>query len=356
MNSVAATPPHFAPHLLPNPRLSPSRSGESIHTTLPDAMPAAAQPAMQERGYHHYLKNTQTDLHFCQVGFALSPAMSGRKRKADDDGADYDTRMSSSPSASPSIPNAHLPISQRSKRARTNVVGRPLAIPRLLETLDLNEMRSLVQSICSSHPEMTAEISSLAPRPSVQAVQSILTNYENELRNSYPFGGSQSSDYAYNRVRSQLTNLLDALKDYTPHFLPPNETTAATSLDFLDEATSVIHRLPEWDNPTHNRHKSEAYEEMAKAWAVVVREAAKRGGGIQLMNGGWDQKIAKHNEASGGKMEDAVNELKNSLGWLSGNAFPGQLGSGQGDAMSIRQQLLSGTYGVGGPAVRVGPW
>ncbi|KAF2100647.1 nuclear envelope protein Cut8 [Rhizodiscina lignyota] len=290
-----------------------------------------------------------------------SPSMTGsRKRKADDEG-DNDMRMSASPLSSPSIPNQSLPThhsssSRTPKRLRTNLIGRPLSVPRLLETLDLAETRTLLRQIVERHPEMTQSVVSLAPRPSVSSVVSILHNYEAELRKAFPFGGSQSSDYAYNRVRQPLMQLLDALKDYTPHFLPPNEPQTSTSLNYLDHATEVIHRLPEWDSFAHSRHKAEAYEEVAKAWAVVVREAAKRGGGIQLLNGGWDQKIARHNEMSGGKMEDAVNELKSSLGWMSGGGFPGQLGAGQGDGMSIRQQLLNGTYGLGSSPVRVGPW
>jgi protein Cut8 len=147
--------------------------------------------------------------------------------------------------------------------------------------------------------------------------------------------------------------LLDSLKDFTPHFLPPNEQQPATSLAFLDGATDIIHRLPNWDTYQHNRHKQEAYEEMAKAWAIVIREAAKRAGGIQLQYGGWDQKIAKHNEISGGKMQEAVNELRGGLGWMgaeSDNAPP----AGPADTMSIRQQLLSGNYGSG--SASIGAW
>lgn len=283
-----------------------------------------------------------------------------RKRKADDDAGDSDIRMSASPSSSPSLPNQSLPLQPSAagrniKRLRTNITGRPLAVSRLLETLDLDETRTLLRSLVERHPGLERAVTSLAPRPSVSSVMTILHNYESELRNAFPFGGSQSSDYAYNRVRQALVALMDALKDYTPHFLPPNETQATTSLEFLDGATEVIHRLPNWDSYANTRHKSEAYEEMAKAWAAVLREAAKRGGGIQLLNGGWDQKIARHNEVSGGKMEEAVNELRTSLDWMGGAGFPGQIGAGQGEP-SVRQQLLSGTYGLGGSAVRVGPW
>ena len=283
----------------------------------------------------------------------LSPsaAMSGRKRKADDD--IEDERMSQSPSNSPALSSRPPPRSTQ-KRVRSNISGRALPLPRLLETLSPDEMRNLLQSICQRHHDIGNEVVTTAPRPSIQSTLEVLSKYESEFQAAFPFGGSQSSDYAYNRVRVQLLNLLEALKDFTPHFLPPHEQQAATSLAFLDGATDVIHRLPNWDTYQHNRHKEEAYEEMAKAWAMVIREAAKKAGGMQLLYGGWDQKIAKHNEVSGGKMQEAVNELRGGLGWM-GSETPAPAAGGQADAMSIRQQLLNGSYGIGSSA-SIGAW
>ncbi|KAJ4365105.1 Tethering factor for nuclear proteasome sts1 [Neocucurbitaria cava] len=286
----------------------------------------------------------------------LSPssAMSSRKRKAEDDGSSGgdDERMSASPSASPAI--SSRPPPRGMKRMRTNVSGRPLPLPRLLETLNADEMRNLLQSICQRHPDIGNEVVSTAPRPSIQSTLEVLAKYEAAFQAAFPFGGRSSSDYAYNRVRQQLAELLDSLKDFTPHFLPPYEQQPATSLAFLDGATDIIHRLPDWDTYQHNRPKQEAYEEMAKAWAIVIREAAKKAGGIQLQYGGWDQKVAKHNEASGGKMQEAVNELRGGLGWMAADT-PSSAASGPPDAMSIRQQLLSGHYAIGSPA-RIGAW
>ena len=235
--------------------------------------------------------------------------------------------------------------------------GRPLALPRLLETLSADDMRALLRSICDRHPAIGAEVTYTAPRPGVASTLGVLENYETALRQSFPFGVRETSDYAYNRVKQPLTDVIDALKDYTPHFLPPHETQTQTSLSFLDGVTNLIHRLPNWDSYQHNRHKHEAYEEVAKAWALVIREAAKRGGGIQLQIGGWDQKLLKHNELSGGKMEEAMQELRTSLGWMeNGNdSNSAQGATPANDPMSIRQQLFSGTYGMD-TAVRVGPW
>jgi protein Cut8 len=261
--------------------------------------------------------------------------------------------MSQSPSQSPSIPNSNLPSSaaaRRLKRPRTNITGRPLALPRLLETLTAEEMRSLLKQICDRRPEIGAEVVAAAPRPSVQSVLENLNRYEAVLRQSFPVG-SPTSEYAYNRVRQPLLDMYEALKDYTPHFLPPNEVQPNVSLNFLDEVTAMLHRMPNWESYHNNRHKAEAYEEMAKAWALVIREAAKKGAGIQLQYQGWDNKLAKHNDMSGGKMEEAMNELRTSLGWI-GRPATGQ-SQEPSEASSIRQQLLSGTYGQ---TVRVGPW
>ncbi|KAK6543855.1 Tethering factor for nuclear proteasome sts1 [Orbilia ellipsospora] len=247
-----------------------------------------------------------------------------KKRKAsptDDDSQDNFDRMSASPTASPNLANRNIPAqptqSRTIKRARTAVTGRPLPLSRLLETLDSNGLKTVLRTLCDRHPQLTAEISAVAPKPTVSSSLNLLHNYENSLRQSFPYGGNPEGDYAYNRVKPALLELLDALSDYTPHFLPPNESSLSNGLEFLDSATSIIHRLPNWENPIHNHHKNVAYEEITKAWILVLKETAKRGGGISLQYDGWDGKLQRHNEQSGGRLEPTLLELRNALGWLS---------------------------------------
>jgi len=275
--------------------------------------------------------------------------MSARKRKAEDDG--FDDNMSISPTNSPAL--APRPLARPSKKVRANdVSGRPLALPRLLETLDAESLRSVLQTICERHPQIGSEVVASAPRPSVAATVEVLSQYQEKLKEAFPFGGNAGSDYAYNRVKQQLMDLIDALTDFTPHYLPPNENQTTISLNYLDCATKVIHDLPEWDSQSHKYHKDNAYDEISRAWALVISEASKRGGGFQLHSGGWDERLSKHNDQSGGRMQVAVNALGSNLGWM------GSGGMGAGDPGSIRSQLLNGTYGAstGILPVRVGLW
>ena len=262
--------------------------------------------------------------------------------------------MSASPSNSPSILSRSLPTHRQTKRPRSGITGRPLALPRLLETLDAQSLREMLRTICEHHPSIGTEVIRTAPRPSVQAALDVLKNYESTLQSSFPFG-STTSDYAYNRVRQALTGLLEALNDFTPHFLPPNETQSTQSLNFLDVATDMIHRLPNWDNFQNNLHKQNAYEEIGKAWALVIREAAKKAGGIHLQYGGWDQKLAKHDQTANGKLQEALNEMSKILGWVGGQSPQSQHGNRAEDVNLIRHELLSGTYSANLP-VHVGPW
>ncbi|KAF4222931.1 hypothetical protein CNMCM6457_000983 [Aspergillus fumigatiaffinis] len=278
-----------------------------------------------------------------------------RKRKADDDGNDHDGRMSASPTNSPAFTPRSLPAPRSFKRSRPNVSGRPVSLPRLLETLDTDALRGILRSMCERHPALADEVIHTSPRPSVSSALQVLRNYQSTLQNSFPLGGNPESDYAYNRVRQPLGNLLDALSDFTPHFLPPHETQASVSLSYLDGATDIIHALPRWHSLQNNIERDSAYDEICKAWILVIREAAKRGGGIQLQYGGWDQKLAKHNQNAGGRLQAAVNELGNSLGWMHSPDSQGYGSSTGGDLVSVREQLLSGTYGLGTP-VKVGPW
>ena len=220
-------------------------------------------------------------------------------------------------------------------------------------------MRTLLQSICERHPDIGSEVVNTAPRPSVESALQVLKNYNSLLQASFPLGGNPGSAYAYNRVRQPLLDLLEALNDYTPHFLPPYETQTSISFSYLDGVTNLVHGLPNWDHVQHNIEKAAAYEEISKAWAAVIHEAAKRAGGMLVQFQGWDQKLAKHNHLSGGKLQDAVNELSSGARWMSGGHGGQQPQTGHSssepDRASIRQQLLAGTYGQGLP-VQVGPW
>lgn len=251
--------------------------------------------------------------------------------------------MSISPQNSPAV--SHRTIAARpTKKSRANeVTGRPLNLPRLLETLDAQSLRTVLESICERHPEIASEVIATAPKPSVGAAIDVLGQYQEKLREAFPFGGTSSSDYAYNRVKHALTDLTDALVDFTPHYLPPNENQASTSLSFLDDATRIVHALPEWESQSNKHHKDTAYDEISRAWALVITEASKRGGGFQIHSGGWDQRLARHNEQSHGRMQAAVDALGSNLGWMGGNNMSA------GDPGSIRNQLLSGTYGSNMP-------
>ncbi|KAK3181843.1 DNA repair protein rad52 [Lecanicillium sp. MT-2017a] len=300
MNVILSPQPPVFPHHHENPRLSPQRSQSPFHN------------------------------------------MASRKRKADEDG-DGDEAMSPLNSPAPSARN----IARPSKKVRSNeVAGRPLALPRLLETLDTDQLRTALERICERHPDIGHEVVSGAPRPSVESVLDVLRGYQEKLNNAVPYGES-SAEYTYYRIKEPLVALTEALSEFTPQFLPPVETQPTKSLQFLDGATNIIHELPDWEPQAYRHHKDSAYDDISKAWALVINEAAKRAGGFNLHSGGWDETLSRHNERSGGRLASAITAMANSVGWIANQS------GNPSEQNSILNQIMSGSYGS---PVRVGPW
>ncbi|KND89689.1 Tethering factor for nuclear proteasome STS1 [Tolypocladium ophioglossoides CBS 100239] len=269
------------------------------------------------------------------------PNMATRKRKADEDGDETMSPMSSTAVSA-------RPLTRPSKKARANeIIGRPLALPRLLETLDAGQLRTVLERICECHPDIGQEVVSGAPRPSVDSALQLLQGYQDKLKAAVPYGES-SPEYTYYRTKEYLVALIDALSDFTPQFLPPIEAQPTKSLQFLDGATKLVHELPDWEPQAYRHHKENAYEEISRAWASVVNEAGKRGGGINLHSGGWDQILARHNEQSGGRLATAMSAMGSNVGWMASNQP-----AASADQSSILSQLMAGSFGS---PVRVGPW
>ncbi|KAH8911845.1 nuclear envelope [Coniochaeta sp. PMI_546] len=272
--------------------------------------------------------------------------MSSRKRKADEE----NDEMSVSPRSSPATTSRQLARPAKKVRATNDLAGRPLPLPRLLETLDTAQLRTVLQKICEQHPDIGHEVATGAPRPSFESALQVLKEYQDKLRAALPYGQT-SSEYTYYRVKQPLTALLDAISDFTAQYLPPIETQTNVSLQYLNGATKVIHEVPDFDSQAYRHHKDSAYDEISRAWALVISEASKRGGGFALHTGGWDQTLTKHNQQSGGRLEAAMNAMVNA-GWTASNSANSSA-HGSSDQNSILNQLMNGTYGA---PVRVGPW
>ncbi|KAK9469845.1 Cut8 six-helix bundle-domain-containing protein [Lipomyces arxii] len=255
----------------------------------------------------------------------------GQKRKLSHDD-DSDDEMLGSPEPSPSLVSRplaplnhhnnhhnlhHLEVAHYNghhlpgKRARTEIIGRPLPLSRQLESLDAQTLKSIICALADKHSYLSEEISSMAPTPTVSASLELLSRSLDRVSTSFPYKGDAAGDYAYLRVRPHITEFLDTVSDYTPHFLPPREQQIGNCLQFLDGVTTLVHRLPEWRAEANNAMKHSAYDELARAWSLVVREALKRANGVFLQYGGWREKIAKHNESAGGLLQSAVNALDN---------------------------------------------
>jgi protein Cut8 len=200
----------------------------------------------------------------------------------------------------------------------------------------------VLQRICEQHPAIGQEVVNQAPRPSVNAAHDVLREYQAKLKDAIPYGET-SPDYAYYRIRQPLVALVDALSDFTPQFLPPQESQAAVSLQYLDLATDLIHQLPDWEAVSYRRHKEDAYEEISRAWALVMTEATKRGGGINLSGSGWDQKLQKHHQQSGGRLSAAMDAMAAGFGWMGGSAAMPQ--AAPTDPGSRFDQLMGGSFG-----------
>ncbi|KAH7025725.1 Cut8 six-helix bundle-domain-containing protein [Microdochium trichocladiopsis] len=271
--------------------------------------------------------------------------MSSKKRKADDD-----EEMGTSPMSSPAIQNRQLSRPSKKIRSQNELAGRPLGLPRLLETLDASQLRTVLQTICERQPEIGEEVVRSAPRPTVACALSVLHEYQEKLREAFPYGQS-SSDYTYYRVKQPLVALLDALSDFVSQYLPPHETQTSVSLEFLDGATKIVHTLPDWESQAYRYHKENIYDELSRAWALVVNEASKKGAGFVLHSGGWDQILAKHNQESHGRLGAAINAMRSNVGWVGGSASGGAPAPAANP--SILDQLMAGNFGS---PVRVGPW
>ena len=176
------------------------------------------------------------------------------------------------------------------------------------------------------HPELASEIQPLVPKLTPQSALGILTRYERQFLEAFPYGGDKQGEYAYSRVHSAYKALIDAIHDYTMYFRPPPSSSTSNSnsttpyilpaeiLSFLDNVTNLLHRVHTWNNPIHNLAKENVMAEVIDAWEAAIRWFLEVNGGFAFTMGGWLDRLEAHASKEEG-FRRIVEEIRRQFTW-----------------------------------------
>ncbi|KAI8930066.1 Cut8 six-helix bundle-domain-containing protein [Entophlyctis helioformis] len=250
-------------------------------------------------------------------------------------------RGSSSPSAA-STNAAAAALAAASAQAAANNGGASSIVAadasrmgELLHSLDRDQLIKLLVSVMAVHPDAQPTVAALMPRPTLESVSAILAAHEKRLFDSFPYSkfGPDRSDYSFNRVRPHLDELRDAIVQYLDFFTLPasypgalQHEYAASAFGFLHLATSLVHRLPLWQNEQHNTDtRSALYDRLGRYWRLVVGEVSRRArdeGKVygSFAVGEWARNLHLHAAETKNAFGfgEAYDDFRRMLGWVIG--------------------------------------
>ncbi|KAI8808535.1 hypothetical protein BJ742DRAFT_272469 [Cladochytrium replicatum] len=161
-------------------------------------------------------------------------------------------------------------------------------LDKQLATLDKDHVVSMLRTLLSVYPQLQSHASALIPRPTLSTATTHLTRLEKKMWESFPYSkagvASDRSEYAYTRVRNSLGDLREALEHYLCIFTDPSQYPEALSHDYPGQSfaylhwiTTLVHRLPRWDNSRLNAETVETmYTMVGGAWRAAISEVGRR--------------------------------------------------------------------------------
>ncbi|KAI8875654.1 Cut8-domain-containing protein [Backusella circina FSU 941] len=210
------------------------------------------------------------------------------------------------------------------KRNRTSI-KKQFPISKLLATLDKDKLIELINDLVDSNPHLKTEVDAFIPPPTTQSISLVIANLEKKLNESFPFNHKAQArdDYAFNRVKAPLIDIVNALEEYADHFTSSTTDEFPTTIfSYLHYATCVAYRLPEWENDAHNQIKQDLYVELISYWkkAIEIASSKVEQGKIfgQQVVTEWAKQIAQHDAETHGQFGQVIQLFTERLGWIIG--------------------------------------
>lgn len=240
------------------------------------------------------------------------------------------------PATSPRLPHYshHRAISKlplKHKKPRTpRVTGQPLPISRLIQVLDHSALQALFLHVLAAHPHIADTVVSAAPSPSLASAVALSKQKLHHLLTNLPYKCDPSSDYLYLRIKPLLSDFLHCLSDFILHFLPPSSADLPTAIAYLDEATSLIFKVPNFTNSEFQYTRTVAFEQIANTWLAALSQVSPASCDDSSVNAKWDllklvkenglvRKLANYNELLGNRFSAVCDYLHSELASIEGN-------------------------------------
>jgi len=222
---------------------------------------------------------------------------------------------------------------QQKKEEEEQIKLKP-RIEGILHSLEKEQILDILSSLLDRNPKLSQDILSLIPRPTLKTVTIQLQTAEKKLNKSFPYTkwGADRSDYSFNRVKSNLMELLELSTNYLKYFTNTSNygeelerEYPVVSFGYLEYITQLALRLPVWNQNYHNEITREyLLKEIGEAWQVVINEIGQRvqNGKVYSSSlvGEWMKSLIKFSNELNGKygFAESVKLFKEKLGWLIG--------------------------------------
>lgn len=214
-----------------------------------------------------------------------------------------------------------------------------------LEQLEKQELVNLLVNLCKEQPGLEQSVSKFIPKPTIKSAKALLNSVVKKLNDAIPYSklgnylliGHDRSDYAYHRIKPQRDQFASILYYYLDLFTLPNNFLpeheySVESMDFLNFCTTMVNKLPVWDNRERNlEFKIPLYEKLSHHWRIAINETAKKieTGNILFIKGkifgvsivgGWVHNLSIHCQETEGYFgfKEALSDLKEKFGWIIG--------------------------------------
>ncbi|KAJ3018687.1 Tethering factor for nuclear proteasome sts1 [Thoreauomyces humboldtii] len=209
-------------------------------------------------------------------------------------------------------------------------------VRKLLSMLPSEQLSGIICSLVESNSHLQDALVSLIPRPTLMTASQLLGRAEKSVLEAFPYNrnGPTANAYSFNRVRPLIDELRDLVIYFCDFFVLPSaypldlqHEYPALAFGYLDLATTLVHRLPVWEDPSHDdQTRGLLYRRLGYAWRVAVSLVGTRVREGKIFGAApvreWAEKLHMHCEATNGNhgMREAVKDFETALGWVAGGA------------------------------------